>query len=107
MAQEAFNLKLAKECASAFSGATGLGCVVSDRGGTSLAEYGYGCVSCRMCALLGQPHSQCVHAQNYSMAEAERFGGARNGAVFDGGDVVAQNSNVHDGGPSFFVSFSL
>ena len=75
MAQEAFNLKLAKECASAFSGATGLGCVVSDRGGTSLAEYGYGCVSCRMCALLGQPHSQCVHAQNYSMAEAERFGG--------------------------------
>lgn len=75
MAGEPFDLTLARECAGAFFGATGLGCVVSDREGSLLAQYGYSCGECRICRLAGRPQSQCVSAQNYSMAEAERFGG--------------------------------
>lgn len=75
MATENFDLTLAKECASAFAGATGLGCIVSDKSGALLAEYGYGCASCELCRITQMPQSQCIRAQNYSMAEAERFGG--------------------------------
>jgi len=73
--QETFDLTLAKECASAFTGATGLGCTVSDAHGKVLAEYGYGCRSCNLCERAGNPKSHCVQAQNYGMTEAERFGG--------------------------------
>ena len=75
MKNEDFDLTLAKECAAAFAGATGLGCIVSHKSGGLLAEYGYGCASCRLCHMVGRPQSQCIRAQNYSMAEAERFGG--------------------------------
>ena len=73
--EKTFDLTLARECAAAFSASTGLGCIVSDKGGATLAEYGYGCSACRICRLAGKPAAQCVRAQNYSMAEAERFGG--------------------------------
>ena len=75
MKKEDFNLTLAKECAQAFAGATDLGCIVSDKNGKQLADYGYSCAGCRICRLANQSHAQCVDAQNYSMAEAERFGG--------------------------------
>ena len=75
MKKEDFDLTLAKECAQAFAGATDLGCIVSDKEGNQLADYGYSCAGCRICRLANQPHAQCVDAQNYSMAEAERFGG--------------------------------
>lgn len=70
-----FDLTLARECAAAFAASTGLGCVVSNKQGDALAEYGYGCASCRVCTLAGREKLQCVRAQNYSTAEAERFGG--------------------------------
>ncbi|WP_418718436.1 helix-turn-helix domain-containing protein [Candidatus Allofournierella merdipullorum] len=73
--EKTFDLTLARECAAAFSASNGLGCIVSDKKGATLAEYGYGCSACRICRLAGKPAAQCVRAQNYSMAEAERFGG--------------------------------
>ena len=75
MKQEDFNLTLAKECAGSFAGATELGCIVSDKSGRLLADYGYSCANCRICHLAQQSYTQCIDAQNYSMAEAERFGG--------------------------------
>ncbi len=72
---EPFDLRLAKECASAFSGATGLGCTVSGRDGGVLFERGRGCASCGVCAAAGRGKEACVRAHNYGMAEAERFGG--------------------------------
>lgn len=73
--QESFDLTLAKECASAYTGATGLGCIISDSNGDLLSEYGYGCRSCMICERAGKLKTQCVQAQNYGMTEAERFGG--------------------------------
>ena len=94
MEYEQFDRRLARECAKAFSQSTGLGCTLSDKTGRAFDEYGYGCESCGMCAAAGASHDRCVQAHIYGMTEAERFGGARNGAVFDGGDVVAQNSHA-------------
>lgn len=75
MPKEDFNLSLAKECARSFAGATGIGCVVCDQSGALLETYEYSCASCQLCKLAGQPEAQCVRAQNYSMTQAERFGG--------------------------------
>ena len=72
---EEFDLKLARECAQAFSGASGIGCVISDAQGRVLGEYGYGCMSCGLCAAAREPKDHCVQAQIYGMTEAERFGG--------------------------------
>ena len=70
-----FNRKLAEECAQAFWGSTNLGCVISDKKGQVLNEYGYGCQSCQLCSMLEKPKENCVQAQLYGMTEAERFGG--------------------------------
>lgn len=72
---DAFDLKLAVECAEAFSVSTGLGCTVSDTVGAILHETGYGCASCRLCDAAGLDRSGCVRAHAYGMTEAERFGG--------------------------------
>lgn len=72
---QAFDHRLAVECASAFSAATGLGCTVSDKDGAILFEKGYGCASCRMCGLAGLKHENCIQTHIYGMSEAERFGG--------------------------------
>lgn len=74
-AKEAFDRKLAQECARAFSGACGVGCVVSDAGGNVLYESGYGCASCGICNAAGKRREDCVQSQIYGMTEAERFGG--------------------------------
>lgn len=70
-----FDSKLAQECAAAFSGASDLGCTVSDAQGRVLYEAGYGCAACPMCAIAGRQLDQCIHAHIYGMTEAERFGG--------------------------------
>lgn len=70
-----FDEKLAKECAAAFSGATGLGCTVCSCGGTVLFSHGYSCAQCRMCAAAGLAREDCEQSQLYGMGEAERFGG--------------------------------
>ena len=70
-----FDFTLAKECANAFSGVSGLGCTVSDVQGNVLDEFGYGCQSCDLCAALHTEKTRCVQSQNYGMTEAERFGG--------------------------------
>ena len=57
MKKEDFNLTLAKECAQAFAGATDLGCIVSDKNGNQLADYGYSCAGCRICRLANQVSS--------------------------------------------------
>ncbi len=75
MSSDAFDVKLASECARAFSEACCVGCTVSDADGKVRAEYGYGCASCRICALAGIRHEECVRAHIYGMTEAERFGG--------------------------------
>lgn len=74
-AEESFDLALARECASAFSDVTGLGCTISDVQGKILEEYGYGCNTCALCAAAGKPKTNCVQAHRYGMTEAERFGG--------------------------------
>ena len=75
MEHDVFDLALAAECAACFSEATGLGCIVSNAHGELLAETGYGCASCALCAIADIPKTQCIRAQNYSTREAERFGG--------------------------------
>ena len=70
-----FDLRLARECANAFCGATGLGCTVSDTQGRVLYERGPGCASCRICTAAGRPQEDCARAHIYGMTEAERFGG--------------------------------
>ncbi|MEG2164692.1 MAG: PocR ligand-binding domain-containing protein [Ruthenibacterium sp.] len=71
----AFDIRLATECAKAFSGATNLGCVVSDASGSVLYESGYGCASCGMCRAAQRQEEMCVQSQIYGMTAAERFGG--------------------------------
>lgn len=70
-----FDEKQAAECARAFAICSGLGCTVSDAGGTVFYEYGYGCASCGLCAAAGQSGERCAQSHAYGMAEAERFGG--------------------------------
>lgn len=72
---DAFDLRLAQECAQAFSGSTGLGCVVSDAKGKLYYESGYGCSSCRLCEIARHQAEECIQAHIYGMTEAERFGG--------------------------------
>lgn len=70
-----FNLELAKSCSHAFSMSTGIGCTISDPQGATLCEHGYGCSSCELCSIAGEPQDTCVHAHNYGMDAAARFGG--------------------------------
>lgn len=72
---EDFDLKLACECANAFSEASGLGCTVSDCDGRLLYHTGYSCESCRFCRIAAREREGCVQAHIYGMTEAERFGG--------------------------------
>lgn len=64
---DAFDLRLAQECAQAFSGSTGLGCVVSDAAGKVFFESGYGCASCRVCQITRHKAEDCVQAHIYGM----------------------------------------
>lgn len=73
--KNSFDLKLAQECARAFSIACGVGCVVSDTTGNVLYECGYGCASCGICNAAGRRREACIQSQLYGMTEAERFGG--------------------------------
>lgn len=70
-----FDLKLAVECASAYSSATGIGCTVSDTGGKVLFAAGYGCAGCGVCQASGRTGDICIRSQAYGMIGAERFGG--------------------------------
>ena len=72
---DAFDLRLAQECANAFSGSTGLGCVVSDSRGKLYHESGRGCESCQFCQMIHRNREDCIQAHIYGMTEAERFGG--------------------------------
>lgn len=73
--KRAFDLRLAQECARAFSVACDVGCVVSDTVGNVIYECGYGCASCGICNAAGRRREDCVQSQIYGMTEAERFGG--------------------------------
>ena len=70
-----FNMKLAQECAQAFSAAFGVGCLVTDAQGRAYYEQGYGCASCQLCHAAGRRPEECVQSQLYSMTESTRFGG--------------------------------
>ena len=73
--KESYDLKLAQECAAAFSRACGVGCVVSDAEGHVCYESGFGCSSCRVCRAAGRRPEECIKSQIYSTSEAARFGG--------------------------------
>ena len=70
-----FDIKLAIECAAAYSEVSGLGCIVSETGGNIIHESGNGCASCLICDIAGFDKSNCNRVHAYGMAEAERFGG--------------------------------
>lgn len=72
---EQFDLKLASECAKAFSSSAGVGCTVSDCLGHELADFGRSCSACRVCSAVGRTREACIQAHIYGMTEAERFGG--------------------------------
>ncbi|MBQ8670536.1 MAG: PocR ligand-binding domain-containing protein [Oscillospiraceae bacterium] len=72
--QSEFDLRLAGECIESFSGATGLGCTISDIHGNVLGEAGCGYPSCRLCSISHKEIS-CSEVHIYGMDEAERFGG--------------------------------
>lgn len=74
-ATEAFDLKLAIECANAYAVSTGLGCTLSDTDGVVHHSTGLGCSECQVCRKLGENHWGCIQASAYGMTEAERFGG--------------------------------
>ena len=73
--KETFDLKMASECARAFSNSCNVGCVVSDTEGVVKSKAGYCCADCKICAAAGHSLTDCLKAQNYGMVEAERFGG--------------------------------
>lgn len=75
MREEAFDKKLAEECARAFSLSTGLGCTLSDKEGNTFADFGYSCEKCRLCEVMGGTRTGCIRAHIYGMTEAARFGG--------------------------------
>ena len=70
-----FDLKLANECAHAFSKSCGVGCLVSDINGNIKDRVGYSCADCKICAAAGRNPEDCLRSQSYGMEEAERFGG--------------------------------
>ena len=72
---ETFDIKLAEECASAFHGATGVGCLVSGSDHSLYAHFGHNCSDCRVCEAAGRDRAECILAQNFALGEAERFGG--------------------------------
>ena len=57
-----FNMKLAQECAQAFSAAFGVGCLVTDAQGRPYYEQGYGCASCQLCHAAGRRPEECVQS---------------------------------------------
>ena len=73
--REPFDMTLARECARAFAGACGVGCVVSDASGGIGHESGHGCASCGVCRAAGRDPRDCVDAHIYGMTESARFGG--------------------------------
>ena len=73
--KESYDLKLAQECAAAFSRACGVGCTVSDVNGISCFESGLGCSSCPVCRCAGRKPEDCIKSQIYNTTEAARFGG--------------------------------
>lgn len=73
--REPFDLKLARDCARAFSAACGVGCVVSDAAGRVHYEAGFGCASCKLCSAAGRTAEDCVQAHIFGMTESARFGG--------------------------------
>ena len=70
-----FDLKLAIQCANAFSDTSGLGCSVSDNTGNFLHNVGYNCANCKMCSIANLDLETCAQSHIYGMVEAERFGG--------------------------------
>ena len=75
MREEAFDKKLAEECARAFSLSTGLGCTLSDKEGNTFADFGCSCEKCHLCEVMGGTRTGCIRAHIYGMTEAARFGG--------------------------------
>jgi AraC-like DNA-binding protein/ligand-binding sensor protein len=70
-----FDLKLAIECANAFSDSTGLGCTVLSAEGEVLHTVGYNCSNCVVCLKLDIDRVNCAKVHSYGNNEAERFGG--------------------------------
>jgi AraC-like DNA-binding protein/ligand-binding sensor protein len=70
-----FDLKLAIECSNAYSGSTGLGCMVLSSDGEILHEVGYNCLSCIVCSKMEIDRAACAKVHAYGTSEAERFGG--------------------------------
>jgi AraC-like DNA-binding protein/ligand-binding sensor protein len=70
-----FDLKLAIECSNAYSGSTGLGCMVLGADGEVLHEVGYNCSNCTVCSMMEIDRDGCAKVHAYGTGEAERFGG--------------------------------
>lgn len=70
-----FDLKLAIECATAYSAATRLGCTISTADGRVLHETGYGYDRCEICSAVGRDKEECIQTHTYCMTVAERSGG--------------------------------
>jgi AraC-like DNA-binding protein/ligand-binding sensor protein len=75
MERKDFDLKLAIECASAYSASSGLGCTASDIEGNVLFAIGNSCATCGICEAAGLEKDGCIRSQAYGMTSAERFGG--------------------------------
>ena len=73
--KELYDLKLARECATAFSSACGVGCMVSDANGVPGFARGLSCASCPVCRAAGRRPEDCIKSQIYNTTEAARFGG--------------------------------
>lgn len=68
-------LRLTEECVRSFCKVTGLGGLVSLPDGTVVAETGYTCRSCTLCACVDASADLCIVARTKGGQESERFGG--------------------------------
>jgi len=68
-----FDLKVARECAEAFSVATGLGCCVSTPAGEMLYHCGNCCANCTICSVSGVDSHRCQSMQFNHICEAEHL----------------------------------
>ena len=59
---DSFDIKLATECAEAFYGSTGVGCLVSDSNGIHHVRCGHNCSDCRVCEAAGRDRAECMLA---------------------------------------------
>ncbi|MDD4081675.1 MAG: PocR ligand-binding domain-containing protein, partial [Eubacteriales bacterium] len=73
--ETSIDLELAAANARSFSQAAGLGCLLARADGTVIAQAGYVCARCSLCAETVSDRADCERRHRHALGESERFGG--------------------------------